>query len=702
MAWPQLDNVDALVRNARHNARFASVRLPIVVIVSGFLWQLVTPTVAITWIVAMLIVERASTYARGKLIAGDTHFAALHLFTLCMMSALWACLGVVLWSSNTELGRIAAIIGLLTTAIYGALGGQKDIRPAFILTVPALLALVVLVSWHAWTHWSPWQAIIGSLATFGAAICVFVCALALHRSDASLEGANRELEQLADKLSKNSALLEATSAMAQVGGWRLDLRTGNLDWTAQTRQIHDVDESFTPTLEAALGFYTPDSRSRIEKAFAEGAEKDGGWDLELQIRSARGVDKWVRANGRATIVDSAPIEVLGAIADISQRVRLEEGLRQAQKLEAIGRLAGGVAHDFNNVLTAIVNSADLLHSARNDDERRATLVAIILKAAERATGLTRNLLAFSRQQVLTPKPTDLNTAITEAAELLAALIPSDICVVVECHNDEVLALLDPTQLCSALVNLAVNARDAMPRGGTLRLRATIRNEVDADFAVIIVADTGAGIDPAVAANIFDPFFTTKSGDGGTGLGLAMVHGFVTQSGGSISVDSAPGIGTTFALSFPLLAERQDIAASRSEEPVAPQPLAGARILLVDDDELVRDALAISLCDEGYSVVTAADGPQALQLYEDGTEFDLVVADVVLTAAMSGPLLAQMLLERNPSLKTVLVSGYTRDKLTETGRLPAGVSFLQKPFSMETLASHMAELKIGSPQGDFGF
>ncbi|MBK8544796.1 MAG: response regulator [Caulobacteraceae bacterium] len=474
------------------------------------------------------------------------------------------------------------------------------------------------------------------------------------------------------------------------------------DWTAQTRQIHDVDESFTPTLEAALGFYTPDSRSRIEKAFAEGAEKDGGWDLELQIRSARGVDKWVRANGRATIVDGAPTEVLGAIADISQRVRLEEGLRQAQKLEAIGRLAGGVAHDFNNVLTAIVNSADLLHSARNDDERRATLVAIILKAAERATGLTRNLLAFSRQQVLTPKPTDLNTAITEAAELLAALIPSDICVVVECHNDEVLALLDPTQLCSALVNLAVNARDAMPRGGTLRLRATIRNEVAADFAVIIVADTGAGIDPAVATNIFDPFFTTKSGDGGTGLGLAMVHGFVTQSGGSISVDSAPGIGTTFALSFPLLAERQDIAASRSEEPVAPQPLAGARILLVDDDELVRDALAISLCDEGYSVVTAADGPQALQLYEDGTEFDLVVADVVLTTAMSGPLLAQMLLERNPSLKTVLVSGYTRDKLTETGRLPAGVSFLQKPFAMETLASHMAELKIGSPQGDFGF
>jgi len=702
MAWPQLDNADALVRSARHNARFAGVRLPIIVIVSGFLWKLITPTVAITWIVAMLIVERASTYARGKLIAGGAHFAALHLFTLCVMSALWVCLGVVLWSSNTELGRIAAIIGLLTTAIYGALGGQKDIRPALIVTAPALVALVVLISWHAWTHWSLWQAIISSLAVFGAAISVLACAWALNRSDVTLEGANRELKELADKLSKNTALLEETSAMAQVGGWRLDLTTGDLEWTAQTRQIHDVDPSFTPTLEAALGFYTPDSRSRIEKAVAEAAEKGGGWDLELQILSARGVYKWVRANGKATIADGAPIELLGAFADISPRVRLEEGLRQAQKLEAIGRLTGGVAHDFNNVLTAIFNSADLLHSARNDDDRHATLVAIILKAAKRATGLTSNLLAFSRQQVLTPKPTDLNTAITEAAELLAALIPRDVCVIVECHNDEVLALLDPSQLCSALVNLAVNARDAMPKGGTLRLRATIRNEVDADFAVISVADSGAGIDPAIAANIFDPFFTTKSGEGGTGLGLAMVHGFVTQSGGSISVDSTPSIGTTFTLSFPLLAERQDIAAARSEDPLAPPPLAGARILLVDDDELVRDALAISLRDEGYSVVTAADGPQALQLYEDGTEFDVVVADVVLTAAMSGPLLAQMLRERNPSLKTVLVSGYTRDKLTATGRLPPGVSFLQKPVSMETLASHMAELKIGSPQGDFGF
>ena len=701
MAWPKLDKAEALVRNAQHNARFSVVRLPLIIIVSGFLWQFYAPAVALIWAATMLAVERIATYVRNRLCQGETEFAFPHLLTLTTMSALWVCFGLLLWQSNTELGRIAATIGLLTAALYGALGGQKDLRPAAILAIPPLGALLALVVSYAWSHWPLLEAVISSLATLGACASVLICAWALNRADTTLEGANRELEQLADKLSKNSALLEQTSAMAEVGGWRLDLTTGDLEWTAQTKRIHDVDESFTPTLEAALGFYTPDSRSRIEKAFAEGAEKDGGWDLELQIRSARGVDKWVRANGKATIVDGVPIELLGAFADISQRVRLEEGLRQTQKLEAIGRLAGGVAHDFNNVLTAIVNSANLLQGANHDDERSAKLVALILKAAERATGLTRSLLAFSRQQVLAPRPTDLNTAIAEVAELVAALIPKDIKVVVDCHSDEVLALLDPSQLSSALVNLAVNARDAMPTGGTLRLGTSIRHEPDADLGVITVTDTGAGIDPSVISNIFEPFFTTKSRDGGTGLGLAMVHGFVTQSGGSISVDSAPGIGTTFRLNFPLV-EHQEAVTPKSEEPLAAHTLEGARILLVDDDELVRDALALSLRDEGYSVVTGVNGPQALQLYEDGNEFDLVVADVVLTAAMSGPQLAQTLAQRNPSSKVILISGYARDKLTETGRLPDGVSFLQKPFSMEKLASLMAELKIGSPQRDFGF
>lgn len=697
MAWPTLDNSEALQENARHNARFSAVRLPLIIIVSGFLWQLNTPAVAIAWTAVMLVVEGFATYVRGRLIVGQLEFGLLHVLTLAVMSGLWACLGLLLWQSDTELGRIAATIGLLTTALYGALGGQKDLRPAAILMVPPLLTLFLLASWHAFTHWPVVAAFLSSLGTLAACASVLVCAWALNRSDTTLDRANRELAQLAERLADNTALLEETSAIARVGGWRLDLTTGKLTWTTQTRRIHEVDDAFQPTLESALGFYAPPSRPIIEKAVAAATQNGDGWDLELQIRTARGVDKWVRANGRATLVDGIPVTLHGVFADISERVTLEEGLRQAQRLESVGRLAGGVAHDFNNVLTAIGNSAQLLRSANQVDARHAQLVANILTAAERAAGLTRNLLTFSRQQPLAPRLTDLNVAITEVAGLLTALIPTDIQVTLDPSPGKIFALLDPAQLSSALINLALNANDAMSGGGVLRLSTGTKS----NSGVITVSDSGRGIDPSIASRIFDPFFTTKRESGGTGLGLAMVHGFVTQSGGSISVDSTLGVGTTFTLSFPLVADQLETTPQK-QNTAAPSVLAGARILLVDDDDLVRDALAMSLLDAGYCVVTAVDGPRALQVYGEGTGFDLVIADVVLTPAMSGPQLSEALRAKNASLKIVLVSGYTQDKLTDTGRLPPGVSFLQKPFSIETLAAHLAELSIVPNQSDFGF
>jgi signal transduction histidine kinase/CheY-like chemotaxis protein len=704
MQWPQLDNAEALVLSARHNARFGAVRLPVVFIVSLFLWQLATPVTALAWLASMLIVERLATYVRGRVSNGETQLAALHLFTLGVMSALWVGFGILLWQSDTELGRIAATIGLLTTALYGALGGQKDLRVAAILVAPTLLALFTLVSLHAWSHWPVVEALVSSLATFGACASVLAAAWALNRSDATLDQSNRELTQLTKQFADNMALLEQTSEIAQVGGWRLDLATGRLDWTAQTRKIHDVNDLFEPTLDNAIGFYLPADREQIERAVAEGIKTGQGWDLELRIQSARGVEKSVRANGKAVVTDGVVTALLGAFADISQRVRLEEGLRRAQKLESIGRLAGGVAHDFNNVLTAVVNSATLLKTTQADDPRHTKLIDTILKASERASGLTRSLLAFSRQQVLTPQPTDLNVATIEAAELLAAILPSDIRVVTEQHPTKVLVLIDPSQLSSALLNLAVNAKDAMPQGGELHLTSHVQHRSSGAVGAIIVRDTGSGIDPSIAADIFDPFFTTKAGAGGSGLGLAMVHGFVTQSGGEVSVESALGSGTKFTLTFPLLHQTETGAGGNDAEPSA-QPKAittGARILLVDDDDLVRDALALSLGDLGFSVSTAADGAEALRLCDDGNLFDLAIADVVLTPQMSGPQLERKLRQQNPQLKTVLVSGYARDKLTSAGKLGAEVSFLQKPFSVSQLVAHMESLEVHRPQGDFGF
>ncbi|WP_395644810.1 ATP-binding protein [Terricaulis sp.] len=699
----QLHDVDALISSARHNARFSAVRLPIIIIVGAFLWQLSSPIIAIAWTVVILLVERVATFARGRLIQEQASFAALHLITLAAMSVLWVLLGVLLWASNTEVGRMAAIIALLTTALYGVLAGQQDLRVAATLTLRPLAALFLLVGWHAWVQWPAVQALIGTLALLASCASVIVCAIALNRSGAGADRSKRELEKLTGELSENMALLEETSTMADVGGWRLDLRSGDLRWTAGIKRILDVGPSFRPSIEAGLRFYVPGSREQLERAVEAAAKSGKGWDLELEICSARGVRKWVRTTGRATRVEGAIVCLIGAVVDISHRVRIESSLRQAQRLESVGRLAGGVAHDFNNVLTAIVNSASLLQAMPREDARHGMLVETILKAAERANGLTRNLLAFSRQQVLAPEPTDLNDAITEASELLALLLPKDIRLVTERHAYPVLVSVDPHQLSSALVNLAVNARDSMPQGGTLRLSCAERRSEGA-WGVVTVADTGVGIAPAVAAHIFDPFFTTKGAQGGTGLGLAMVHGFATQSGGDVSVESAVGAGTTFTLRFPLLhGQQRDAPASRKLKPApAAQTPQSARVLLVDDDELVRDALALSLRDKGYNVVTAADGPSAVSLYGDGGEFDLVVTDVVLTAEMPGPQLVQTLRARNSALKTILVSGYTQDKLTETGRLAPGVSFLSKPFSVETLIAHMATLQIRSPQADFGF
>lgn len=558
----------------------------------------------------------------------------------------------------------------------------------------------MLVVWHSWTHWSALQAGVSSLATLGACASVLIAARALHLSDSNSYRAKVELGRVAAELKHSNALLHETSALAHVGGWCLNLSTQYVEWTPEMRCIFGVPDEFVPTPHNVLDFYASDSRKKIEQAISTALRKGEGWDIDVKISTPQGVEKWVRSSGRVEFVDGLPTRLLGAFADVTAQAKLERKLKQAQRLESIGRMAGGVAHDFNNVLTAIITSAELLQGTDRDDARKAKLVETILKASERATGLTQSLLAFSRQQPLSPKPTDLADAIAEVARLVTPMLPSDIALVIEGKGCALRALLDPSQLNSALLNLIVNARDAMPGGGTLKIALEREDRPGGAFGLITVSDTGSGIEPEALAHIFEPFFTTKSEDGGTGLGLSMVHGFVTQTGGEISVESSLGAGTVFRLAFPLAPAEKD--AAKEERDRSLDPPHGARVLLVDDDEFVRDALALSLRDKGYPVVVAADGQTALTSYGDGHEFDVVIADVVLTPTMSGPDLSQALLVRNPSVKTVLMSGYTKDKLTASGRLPPGMSFLRKPFSVDALIAHLAERRVFAPQRDFGF
>ena len=393
-------------------------------------------------------------------------------------------------------------------------------------------------------------------------------------------------------------------------------------------------------------------------------------------------------------------QVLGVATDITHRKQLEDQLRQAQKMEAVGRLAGGVAHDFNNLLTAILGHADLLVEETPEHDARQADLAEIKHAAERAAGLTRQLLAFSRKQILQPKVLDLNTVVAGVGTLLRRLIGEDIELRIASAEGLGPVEADPGQLEQVILNLAVNARDAMPRGGKLTIE-TANVELDAAYArehvavepgsyvMLAVSDTGVGMDEEVKAHLFEPFFTTKEQGQGTGLGLAMVYGIVKQSGGFIWVYSEPGRGTALKIYLPRKAASPP---ARQPVPTREGSLAGSgTILLVEDEEAVRRLASRVLEARGYTVLRAADGLQALDtVHRHPGAIDLVITDVVMPR-MGGRELAELVRPRRPATKILYVSGYTDDAIVRHGVLDAGAVFLQKPFTPDSLARKVKEI-----------
>ncbi|MBW2732345.1 MAG: PAS domain S-box protein [Deltaproteobacteria bacterium] len=388
---------------------------------------------------------------------------------------------------------------------------------------------------------------------------------------------------------------------------------------------------------------------------------------------------------------AAPIIVSGKVVgsvvnsrDITDRVKLEEQYQQLQKMDSIGRLAGGVAHDFNNVLTVINSYASMaIDSLREGDPLRADIQQI-LHAGNRASTLTRQLLAFSRKQVMEPKVLDLNEVIVELEKMLKRLIGEDI----ECHTmlakdlDRVCA--DPGQVEQVLMNLAVNARDAMPQGGKLLIKTsnvTLRDLVAKRYVMLTVSDNGVGICAEVKEHIFEPFFTTKDVGQGTGLGLATVYGIVKQSGGNIQVTSEPGKGTTFKIYLPQVDE------TKTEPPTdftTPHLHGSGTVLVVEDEKPVRILTSRILTSAGYTVLTAANGGEALLECEQRTEgIDLVLTDVVMPK-MGGKELADRLAKLCPNLKVLYMSGYTDGTIGRHGLLDEDTHFIAKPFSSATL------------------
>jgi PAS domain S-box-containing protein len=391
---------------------------------------------------------------------------------------------------------------------------------------------------------------------------------------------------------------------------------------------------------------------------------------------------------------------VGVQADVTARRSLEEQFRQAQKMEAFGQLAGGVAHDFNNLLTIINGYSELLFQRLPKGDPSREFIAQIHKAGERSAGLTRQLLAFSRQQVLAPRLLDLNEVVAETEKMLCRLIGEDIRLATVKDPQLWVVRADPGQIEQVLMNLAVNARDAMPGGGRLTIEtqnveveeAHAQSHLDAQVGshvLLSVTDTGTGMPPEVCARIFEPFFTTKGPGKGTGLGLATVYGIINQSGGHLAVSSKVGVGTTFKVFLPRVEQKVEESIAASENRASPRGT--ETILLVEDEDGVRDLTRHVLVGCGYTVLEASNGKQAIQIAVEHHEaIHLLVTDVVMPE-VGGRIVAEQVVARHPEVRVLYVSGYTDDAVIRHGVLRKGVNFLQKPFSPVVLAVKVREV-----------
>lgn len=519
----------------------------------------------------------------------------------------------------------------------------------------------------------------------------------IEERDASLrESSNRLQLAMSDQQRQAERLAEALDA-ARMASYTWNPATDRLTWGEEELGLFG---EITPKEAILTGFLTridEDFRQPLKQAMTDATRSGEPFEHAFRMTPAEdGRTSWYTIRGRAAPAENGRIDVVGLVQDVTERRHLEEQLQQSQKMEAVGRLAGGIAHDFNNLLTAINGYASLALKRLTPSTQEAEYVSEVKRAGERAADLTRQLLAFSRRQMLQPTILSLNDLLGSLVKLLGHLLGENIKLRLDLDPDCGNVRVDRASMEQVMVNLAVNARDAMPSGGwltfeTSRIRITsadtdqTENLPPGDYIRLTVSDTGTGMEPEILKHVFEPFFTTKEVGKGTGLGLAMVHGTIKQSNGGVDVTSTPGRGTSFRVHLPHIPPE-----ARELEPRAtPVPVGSETVLLVEDDPAVLGLARGSLEAQGYRVLSASSAQEANAMLASGNgaclrSLDLMVTDVVMPG-QSGRSLAEELHIRRPDLRVLYISGHTDDQVIAHGVHESSTWFLQKPFSPEDLA-----------------
>ncbi|CAO3436999.1 PAS-domain containing protein [Azospirillum endophyticum] len=502
-----------------------------------------------------------------------------------------------------------------------------------------------------------------------------------------------ERDQLARKLGENSRMLEAVFVNMNDGLSVFDEKGRLVTWNPRFLDLN----GFTPA-EVAGRDLAELQRSLLRRGV--GIRMLDGSSIDLDALTRLRTEQALRCehhfpDGRVVELHSSPMPSGGFIttySDLTERKDIEKQLRHAQKMEAVGQLTGGIAHDFNNLLAAIMGNLQMIHDETSEQDPVRGKALRALDAAERGATTIQRLLAFSRQQALQPQAVDLNELVEGMLDLLSYGLGNGIVLKTALTPGLAPALVDPGQLENALLNLVVNARDALAEGGTIVIATEAvpqpATQDGGDAIVLSVRDDGSGMTPDVLARVFEPFFTTKRFGRGSGLGLSMVYGFVRQSGGKVDIQSEPGIGTLVAMAFP----RARMLPETLALPRDPGTVEGGpeRILVVEDDPAVRLTAVDMLTALGYRAVPAASAEEALVLL-DGTAFDLLFTDVILTGGMNGPALVAVAKAKQPSLQVLFCSGYARDFLVESASLPLDIHFIQKPYQKPLLAAQLRNI-----------